>query len=264
MKVEEVVARHLASIGTPEAREAVRNRVASGAAQVIFRLPRPGRLDGRGSIISDRRRLCIAMMFAAGDYEGERLVFDGENVNVGQLRLRVRSVLSDFVYLHDVLLKEGLMCGTMTTAWPLLDLATRQPRLSYAGLKKVDRRQLHEVGYRAKRDAGDIQVALYFNPETFRHVYSQYRLAVRAGVGQRSRPSMSDPGMASPSELMDTFYKVEEWFDDFRTVDSLDLPHGYRLRFSREGPAGFLCDYGISLTRVLHNQTLDPEAFVIE
>jgi len=206
----------------------------------------------------------IAMMFAAGDYEGERLAFDGRNVDVGQLRLRVRSILADFVYLHDVLLKEGLVCGTMTTAWPFLDLAGRQPRLGYAGLRKVEGKRLHEVSYRAKRDAGDLQVALYFDPETFRHVYSEYQMVVRARVGQRSRPSSADPGVASPGELMDTFYKVEEWFDDFKTVDSLSLPHSYRLRFNREGPSSFLCDYGISLTQVLHNQPVDADTFVIK
>ncbi len=123
---------------------------------------------------------------------------------------------------------------------------------------------MHEVSYRAKKDAGDLQVALYFDPETFRHVYSQYRLVVRARVGQRSRPSVADPGVANPSELMDTFYKVEEWYGDFRTVDALNLPHSYRLRFEREGPASFLCEYGIALDQVLHNQAMDPKAFVIQ
>ncbi len=255
IKPEELVAKHLASIGSAEARSAVKNRVAGGTAQVSFRLPTSGRLAGNGTVLSDGRKVRIDMVFAALDYQSERLVFDGRSVDVGQLRLRVRSNLADFVYQYDVLLKEGLMGGTMTTAWPLLDLAGRQPKLDYAGLRKVEGRQLHELRYRPRKGAWDLQIALFFDPQDFRHVLSQYRLIVRGRMAAAPPDSTSQ---------MDTFYRIDERFDDFRPVDALILPHTYQLVFSREGPGtGVLCEYRISLDRILHNQSIDANAFVI-
>ncbi len=159
LKIEELVQKHLDSIGAPEARAAARNRSASGAAQVNFMMPKPGRLPGTGSILSDGKMMRIALLFGPG--EGEQLTFDGNKVDVGYLQLRVRTNLADFVCHHNILLKEGLMGGTLTTAWPFLDLAGRRPRLEYTGLKKVDWKPLHEVKYRANKDAGDVQVAIH-------------------------------------------------------------------------------------------------------
>lgn len=263
MKVEELVARHLDSIGTPEARAAAKNRVASGTAQVIFRMPASGRLDGSGSFLSDGRLISISLMFASADYQGEHLVFDGKSVDVGQLQLRVRSHLSDFVYHYGVLLKEGLVGGAITTAWPLLDLAGRQPGLGYSGLKKVDGKPLHELKYRARRDAGDVQVALFFDPETFQHVYSEYRLVVRASMVQDT--NLGGKSAADTSSQNDVYYKIQEWFGDFRVVDSLTLPHSYKLAFSRQGPSqAVIFEYNVALTRVLHNQEMEPRAFTIQ
>jgi hypothetical protein len=264
MKVEELVARHLSSIGTPEARATAKNRAGSGIAQVTFRMPKTGQLPGRSDVISDGRMMRIAMMFSSQDNQSEQLVFNGKAVDTSQLSLRLRSPLSAFVFDHVALLQEGLMCGTMTTAWPLLDLAGRQPKLVYTGLKKLEGRQLHELTYRPKKDAGDLQIALYFDPETFRHVYSHYRLVERVGVGEYGRPTQANPAGANPGT--DTFYRIEEWFDDFKMVDSLTLPHAYKLRFTREGsdPPTYICEYSISLTQVLHNQAVDPKAFVIQ
>ncbi len=261
MTAEEVVAKHLMSIGPPEARAAAKNRTAAGTAEVVFHVPRTGRLPGRSEVISDTRMMRIGMIFASQENQSELFVFDGRSVDTNELAIRLRSPLALFVYDHRLLLKEGLLCGTMTTAWPLLDLAGRQPTLKYTGLRKVNGVQLHELAYRAKRDAGDLQVFLYFSPENFRHVYSEYRLVERAGVGQYERPTQANPAGASPAT--DTFYKIEEWFDDFRTVESLILPHSYRLRFTKEGSDPYICEYSISLTRVLHNQAVDPKVFTI-
>lgn len=264
MKAEELVAKHLDSIGTPEARAAAKNRSATGTAQVIFRMPTSGQLPGKSSVFSEGSKVNITMAFGTQNYQSEQLVFDGNTVDTGELQLRQRSTLSDFVYHHDVLLKEGLLGGTMTTGWPLLDLTGRQPKMDYTGLKKIGGRQLHELKYRAQKDAGDVQISLYFDPESFRHVCSQYRLAVRTrSMGSRARPTMSDPGTASPADQMETYYKIEEWFDDFRSVDSLMLPHAYRMTFNIEGPSPFLCEFRIVLSQIVHNQQMDPKAFVI-
>ncbi len=261
IKMEELVARHLASIGPAEARAAAKNRVANGTARVIFHVPGTGQLPGRSEVISDGGMMRIAMVFASQENQSEQLVFDGKRVDTNEVGVRLRTPFSQLVYDHNVLLKEGLLCGTMSTAWPLLDLAGRQPKLAYAGIKKLEGRQLHEITYRPKKDAGDLRIWLCFDPESFHHVYSQYRLVERAGAGAYGKPNAANPAGSSPDT--DTFYRIEEWFDDFRTVDALSLPHAYRLRFTREGSYPYICEYTVSLNQVLHNQPLDAKTFVI-
>ena len=256
MKAEELVAKHLASIGTPEALAAVRNRTVTGSAQAIFRLPHQGQIGGKCDILSEGRQTRITMAFPSVEYPGEQLVFDGERVSVGQLHPGQRSNLSAFVYTHDVLMKEGLMGGVMTTAWALLDLTGRQPKLNYTGLKKVEGKQVHELKYRARKGAGDVLVSLYFDPETFRHVSSQFRLIQPAGMGRT--PSES-------AEQKDTIYTLVETYGDFKAVDSLTLPHTYKLVLTIEGQgATVLIDYNLAATGILDNQTLDTKTFVVQ
>jgi len=256
MKAEDVVTKHLASIGAPEARAAARNRVVSGSAQVIFRQGGQGQLPGKSNILSEGREVRYAMSFPALDYPGEQLAFDGEKVTVGQVRPGQRSPLSSFVYTYDVILKEGFLGGTLLTAWPLLDLTARQPKLDYTGLKKVGGKQLHEVKYKAKKGAGDLQVSLYFDAENFRHVRTQYRLLRPANMAGRPEDS---------SAQRDTIYTLVEQFDNFKEVDGLTLPHACRLDFTIEGQSSTLMtEWDIAVAQIAHNQQIDPKHFSVQ
>ena len=68
LKVEQLVAKHLASIGTPEALAAVHSRSIAGTAQVIFRIGGTGLLNGKGSVVSDGRKYFIGMEFGVVNY----------------------------------------------------------------------------------------------------------------------------------------------------------------------------------------------------
>ncbi len=255
LKVEQLVAKHLASIGTPEALAAANSRAIAGTAQVVFRLGGAGQLNGKGSIVSEGRKYLIGMDFGVVNYPGDDMAFDGQNLTVNYIKPGRRSNLGDFVYLHDVLLKEGLLGGTMTTAWPLLDLAVRQPKLNYTGLKKIEGRSLHEVRYRAKKGGGDLQIWLYFDPETFQHVESRYRYTIPSTMG------------ASPTESAsqkETVYTLDEQFGNFAVVDSLTLPHFYKLTMTIEGQnSSFLTEWNLKGERVAQNQSIDPATFVV-
>jgi hypothetical protein len=255
LKLEELIAKHLASIGTPEALAAAHSRTMTGAAQVIFRLGGAGSLNGKGNVVSDGRKYLIGMDFGVVNYPADDFAFDGENVTVNNIKPGRRSNLGEFVYQHDSLLKEGLLGGTMTTAWPLLDLASRQPKLNYTGLKKVEGRSLHEVKYRARKGGGDLQISLYFEPETYRHVGSRYRLVVPSRMG--STPDDS-------ANQRETVYTLDETLGNFATVDSLTLPHFDKLTMTMEGPDGsFLTEWNIQIAKVVQNQQVDPGTFVI-
>ncbi len=255
MRPEELVAKHLESIGTAEARSAARSRVASGVGQVVFRLPSSSIKQGNAGMISEGKKLCISMVFNSIDYPAEQFCFDGSEVTVSHIQPGVKVYLPAFVYQYDVLMKEGFLGGSMSTAWCLLDVSGRQPKLEYDGLKKVDGKLMHELRYRAKKGIGELVVLLHFDPETFRHVHSEYRLVQPAGMANSPEKS---------SGQQDTYYHVEETFSDFKAVDGLTLPHSWKMTFSREGMGkSILIEDGLNVSQIQHNQTLDPKLFIV-
>ena len=254
-KPDQLVASHLAALGTAEARGAAKTRAATGTVQVVFRLGSQGQLSGPAAIVSDGHKSRIQWAFNQLEYPGEQLAFDGSRVSVATVRPGVRSPLSDFVYQFDFLIKEGLLGGALSTAWALLDVAERQPKLEVSGTKKIEGKQLHEVKYRPKRGGADMQVTLYFDPETWRHVRSQYRLVIAARMG--ATPAES----AGQRERIST---ITEDFGDFKEVDGLQLPHSYRLQYTIEGQQStFLADWTMAVRQVVHNQVIEPKTFSV-
>jgi len=255
VRPDELVAKHLASIGAPEAIAAARSRVISGNAEVTFRLPRPGHFNGSGTVLSDGRRLGIRMIFSSVEYPWEELTYDGRKVTVSQVRPGERSPLSEFVYQWDVLLKEGLLGGTMTTAWALLDVPGRKPRLEYGGIRNFEGKRSHELRYWAKTGPTDLHVSLYFEQETFRHLHTRIWLTQLAGMAAGANLS---------SEKRETLYTLVESYSDFRAVDSLTLPHRYKLvQMIDAQNTAVLLEYGITAASVVHNQTFDPKLFTV-
>jgi hypothetical protein len=225
---ESIVARHLEALGSPDAQAAQSLRVAQGSCHFEIRRGGAGSLDGRARVSSEGRRFRVELTFSSSEYYGENVGYDGQKVEVGFMQPGRRSPLGDFLATYDVLLREGLVTGALSTAWPLLDLAGRRPKLKYAGLKKVAERTLHQIAYKAARGQGDVDVLLFFEPETYRHVRSEYRLALR--------PSMSAAIDRSASQ-QDIRYELDETFADFETVAGLTLPRRWTLGFMLDGPS---------------------------
>ena len=252
LKPEALLAKHVESIGSPEARAAVKSRVMAGSAEVIFRLGGQGQMVGSGNLVSSGPMVRFGVVFPSLGYPGEQLAYDGNKVTVGQVSPGRRSALSDFLYHHDIIIKEGLMFGALGTNWSML----REPKLDYSGLKKIEGKQLHEVKYRARKGMGNVQASLYFEPETFRHVQSQFRVAIPSTMGSSPAESASQ---------RDTIHLLIEQFGDFKTVDGLTLPHSYKLNFTVEGQTGtLLTSWSFSASQIAHNQEVDSKLFVVQ
>jgi hypothetical protein len=254
MTAEELVARHLESIGAAEARAKAETRVASGVAKLIIRIGGAANTDGQAMMVSSGAKFRFGLKFGLADYPGEDMAFDGAKTATGFLTQGRRSNLSVFLNSQNLPLKEGLLGGALSTTWPLLRLDQSQPKLDYRGLKKVDGRQLHEIGYRPRRGSNDLKVLLYFDPETFRHVKTKYSFEISATIGARDDPNQNP----------ESHYSLTEDFDDFRAVDALRLPHKYRLQYSAESKNGSaLYDWSVTINQIAHNTKIDDEVFVI-
>jgi len=252
---EQLVARHLESIGTKEARSAVTSRAASGRASMLIRLGGAANLEGTGMMASTQDKLRFGMRFTANDYVGEDMAFDGNQPSTGFQPQGKRSLLSQFLEAQPVILKEGLIGGVLSTAWPLGRMDKSQPKLDYRGLKKVDEIELHEVSYRAKKGSGDLKITLYFEPQLFRHVKSKYSYQVGAGIATREASNAN-------SEI---YYSLTEDFGNFRTVDGLNLPHKYKLAYSGEGrSASSLQEWTLIIDGISHKETIDSRVFTIK
>jgi hypothetical protein len=178
MRAEEVIAKHLASIGTDAARSTARNRVAVGTTRAVFKA-RLGdsAIDGRFVFASEDYKVLFGMGFESTNYPGEKFGFDGKKFSVGYLKPGVRSTLGSFLLINGEVFKEGLMGGTISSAWSLLKQSERKPKLEYAGAEKLGDRAVHKIRYFPNKGS-DLQISLYFDAKTFHHVRTQYdRLA---------------------------------------------------------------------------------------
>jgi hypothetical protein len=259
---DEILQRHLDSIGTASIRVAAKSRVVEGTASYRVLVGGSGRIDGKAVIVSEGRKLHVLLKINA-QYTGEQFICDGDKTSVAGTYLdKSRSEFGEFLRGEDVPLREGLLGGELSTAWPLLDLASRKGKLRYQGLTKVDGVDLYAVTYQPKKGT-DLDITLLFEPQTFHHVGTVYAVNVHAGLG------MSDSGdRASETESArqsQTRYRIEEKFGDFKTADGLTLPNHYDLRFQQELQNGFTkqVEWEVNVTRVLNNISVDARNFQI-
>ena len=268
MTAEELVEKHLASIGTPEKRAAIHSRVLEGKARLDI-LTRGGvPLAGDVRVFSDGSKYRVALEFLRQNYWGEQWMTDGDKVEVGFVIPGKRSQLGDFLNRFPEVVREGLVGGALTTAWPLLDLQERQPKLEYDGLKKVEGHPLHRLTYRMKKGGGDLTIYLFFEPDTFRHVRTRMEWVEVSGMP--ATPSQT----AARSESR---FLLEEEFSEFVRVDGLTLPTMWTIRMTGErgGSIGILplpeVGAGNSVFRwkavfdkLFHNVEIKPADWAIE
>ena len=251
---EVLVSRHLESIGTNEARTAITSRIIAGTSTVVFRTEPKGQAGGRVVMASEGARNLLGMSFPSPVYPREQFGFNGTSFMAAFVVPGVRSSLGSFLMTHNVIFKQGLMGGTLSSAWPLLDLSNRRPGLEYAGQKKIDNRTVHELKY-LSRGGSDLQVNLFFDKETFQHVRTEYLRVIPASTGSRAYINI---------EERETRYRMVEDFSEFKNESGLNLPHTYQIKLEVDTQNGtFSADWVFNLTRFVFNQPIDPASFNI-
>ena len=229
--IEQLLARHFESIGPAEARAAAPSRLVNGSVKLVSRIGSTGQITGRGALASLSPKLRYSMKFSAPDFPAEEMVFDGNKTATSFLPQGKRSNLSQFLDQHPAPLREGLIGGTLSTSWALFRTAELNPKLEYKGTAKVDGKALHKVAYRQRKGSPDLKIWLYFDPQTFRHVRTEYQFLIGARLGV---------GPNESNAVQESFYILSEDFDDFRPVDSLMLPHSYKMILSVSASTGSL------------------------
>jgi hypothetical protein len=257
MKPEEVVAKHLDSIGTAQARGSVKSRVVQGFATYRILAGGSGAIDGKSVVASEGRKTNYLFKINTNGYRGEQFICDGDKISIASTYSdKSRSEFGDFLLGQDIMLREPLFGGVWTTGWPLLDVDAHKAHLHNDGSKKVDGRDLIVLRFLPKRST-DLNILLYFDPETYRHVMTTYRVSQQTGLGM---------GELDTARRTPTRYEIEERFSDFQTADGLTLPSRYDLRFTEELETGFTksVEWEVKATSISNNMSIDARSFQVK
>jgi hypothetical protein len=255
---EELVAQHLDSIASAAVRTGAKTRVARGPVRFTILVGGAGSVDGKAFLVSEGKKLQFMMKLPNNEYHGEQFIFDGEKDKVAYSSARLaRSAFGNFVFVQDVVIREGLLGGVLSTAWPLLNVDERKAKLSFDGLKKMDGQDLYQLRYRPHKST-DLEINLYFDPQTCRHVETTYSYSVTGGL--------TTGGETASARQVPNRYRLQEKFSDFKTVDDVTLPTHYDIQFSQELQNGrtILSDWDMKGLDVSSNIPVDPRNFEVK
>lgn len=285
-KPEDVVAQHLDSLGKAAVRSDAKTRVVKGTAHYQLLVGGAGNLDGTSVMASEGNKMVFVLKFASNTYRGEQIVTDGNKTRIATTTAQqTRSSFGEFLRVQDAIIREGLLGGELTTAWAFLHLDDHKPKLKFEGLQNVDGVKLYDLRYQPKKNS-DLDIHVYFDPETFHHVRTVYKLTIKPGLGHvdnqvgdanQGLPGAPPPGgggLLLPGESSETTtarqqetrYRIDESFGDFRSQDGLTLPTTYKLHFSQEFQNGQtqVSEWEVKGTEFDNNIPLDPKNFEVK
>lgn len=255
LKADEIVQKHLASIGTPDALAAVKSTIVVGKTKTNFRGLPTTDLVGVAQFGSESDKVLLALIFNEIRYPYEKAGYNGQDFSISRLPTGSRSALGDFLMSHSVIFKEGLIGGSLSSAWPLLNIDLRKPKLEYTGMERVNNRQTHKVRYSPRKNSEGMQIDMYFDAETFRHVRTEYQFTLTARIG--GSPT-------SGIRQTDTIFKLVEDFDDFRTEGNLMLPHTYQIAYTTvQKEQSLRLEWLVNFSTFVFNQPIDAKAYEV-
>lgn len=253
MTADEVVAKHIASIGTPEALAKINSRVLVGEGRLTGKVGVAGFIGGPVQIASEGDKFLLAMVFNSNEYPYEKVGFDGRDLTVGRPSGR-QTELGKFLRSQTTVLKEGLMGGVLSSAWPLLNLAQKKARVEYDGITSAGGREFHKLKYSASR-SGTLKVTLFFDSENFRHVLTEYKYSIESGI----RGDLAENARAKPS-----YFSLVERFGDFRKAGELTLPFSYSIDISNQVEEELTSlQWTVKLTEAYYNEAVDASVFKV-
>jgi hypothetical protein len=255
IKPEELVAKHLEAIGNAETRKSNRSRIVAGTSLMNLKTGGRGNITGPALLASQKDKVLLKAEFSSAAYPFERFGFDGRKLHSKQYSPGVRSPLAEFFMSHETVFSEGLIGGTLSSAWPLFDLAARGAKLQYGGTEKIDGRQAHKLKY-APRQGGDLRITIFIDAENFQHLRTQYERVIAAPMG-------GTPGASA--SMREMRYTLTEDFRDFRAEGGLTLPHTYTIQYtvSRLNQPLAL-DWTFNFTRFTFDYPIEDKQFLAD
>jgi hypothetical protein len=248
---DEIISKHLASIGKPEAIAAVKSRIMVGVGEFTSRT-QAGKVGGPAQFASDGQKLLLALIFNANNYPFEKLGYDGKELTTSMLPNGGYSPLSNFLKSNKFVLKHGLFGGVLSEGWPLLR-SEKDLKIESGGISKIGDRNVYKLKI-SGAGTGDAVISLYFDAENFHHVRSEYFYR----VSQITSPNPNSPTIGGTAP---TDYTLTEDFSNFSKVDDLVLPLTYVVECTSSG--GRPVTWTVNFTQAYNNQPLEANVFKV-
>ncbi len=254
LSTEEILEKHLQSIGTKEARSSVVSIMASGTAQAVAKGRGAGETAGAVVIASEGKKNLIGMRFDNNDYPYEKMGYDGKEFTVGFLQPGQRSIFGSFLLLNESTFTYGILGGVLSTGWELLDYNEKVGKLKCKGTSKIDEVDHYKCKYEPKKS--DLNITFYFHPETFRHVRTEYKRVVAGKQGL---------GIDNSARQNEVRFTLTEDFSNFKTVNGLTLPQTYKMSYEMlTGNGTSLIDWNMQLSNFIFNEKIDTNQFKVD
>ena len=254
MNAEDILAKHLDSIGSAKSRESVKTRIIISDAEFLQQKQNP--VKGKFMVASSTDGAVFGINLDAANYRLDTFSYDGKKVRVGYIQPGIRSFLGAFILSYDTVLKEGLIGGTLSSSWALLNVEGRKAKVSYDGTEKIDGNETYALEFIPK-GGSDITIRMFFDTKNFRHVRTVYSRVIGARIGSG--------GVNSSASQVETRYKLVENFSDFKKFGELTLPSSYVIDYNITGGAAnvnYLWKFKV--TDASFNQPLGDAAFDID
>jgi hypothetical protein len=256
----QIVAKHRDSIGAESSLASVRNQLILSEARFTYG-GNTNFIVGKFLLLSTSEKNLFGMNFTSNDYPQDRFGFDGKSVKVRRSTPTTRSLIGDFLNNNPAILRSGLLGGTLSAGWPLLDLKLHGGKVKFQGTKTISGKEFLVLSYEPK-GASDLTIKLFFEPGTFRHTRSEYTLVTAAAQGHTIDSSAGQSGT--------TFRLIEE-FSNFAKMGGLTMPSSYKITYSRSSAAGTVtagggnrdAEWTFKVTDFGINRELDADAFDI-
>jgi len=260
----DLIKMHLVSIGSDQARAAIKTRVVQGTLKFKL-LNQAGLVDGKVVLVSEDNKSAALLKLPNSGYHGERFICDGRRIQVAQVKPGDWSTLGAFVIAHPEIVTEGLFGGSLSTGWALQRLEQNRPKLRDSGLKKIDGRELRRIEYLPAKHS-ELEIFVYLDPQTGRHVMTSYSLSIA--------PTMGTTDLATSKQDYTRYY-LEERFDDFKDTEGLQLPRHWVVQFTSEVPIDpnhprfarsntSVSQFDATANEISQNVAVDPGNFVVK
>lgn len=253
LTASQIIEKHLQAIGTPEKRALSRTFVGVTTSEVII----PGvstvvsaklNAQGKNAISSDSNKILFLMAFANKNYPQEQMAFDGKDFTYAPIPKLLIAPLTSLAIEFNELIKEGLLGGTLSTAWCLQKLANNKlSNVELISNKKIDGKEAYIIEFMPNK-MSFTNIKIYIDKNTFQHFRTDYK------KDYFRQPGLDRTGAGSESTLIEEFY-------DFKTENGLDLPHSYEIRYELNN---YRAKWKTTFTAFLFDQKFSSELFRIK
>ena len=252
---EELISKHLESIGSAEARAANKTLTILGTSKATFKGRGEGVTEGIAVLASEGDKHMIGMKFNNSSYQYETVGYDGKDLSVGFVIPGERSVWGEFLRTNEGAFEIGILGGVLSNAWELYNYNEKKGKLKSKGMETIDGQKLYEFDYNPKKGT-DLRIKLYFDSD-FRHVRTEYTRTISAGL--------SGGGVDASSGRGAKRFKMIETFSNFKPENNLNLPHTYNIYFEQIVDNGTIArQWDLDLRQFNFNTPIDVKDFKVD